>query len=40
VEAWIDANRLISLAGPVEIRPGTGGALLDVTYPVSTSERS
>jgi DNA-binding transcriptional MerR regulator len=38
LEAWIDANRLISLASPVEIRPGTGGALLDVTYPISTSE--
>ena len=37
LEAWIDANRLISLASPVEIRPGTDGALLDVTYPISTS---
>ncbi|OWV11552.1 MerR family transcriptional regulator [Micromonospora wenchangensis] len=36
LEAWIDANRLISLASPVEIRPGTDGALLDVTYPIST----
>jgi hypothetical protein len=40
VEAWIDANRLVSLASPVEIRPGTDSALLDVTYPISTSERS
>lgn len=40
LEAWIDANRLVSLASPVEIRPGTDGALLDVTYPISTSERS
>jgi DNA-binding transcriptional MerR regulator len=40
VEAWIDAYRLVNLASPVEIRPGTDGALLDVTYPVSTSERS
>jgi DNA-binding transcriptional MerR regulator len=38
LEAWIDANRLISIGSPVEIRPGTDGALLDVTYPVTTSE--
>ncbi|KWV34657.1 MerR family transcriptional regulator [Micromonospora rifamycinica] len=40
LEAWIDANRLTSPASPVEIRPGTDGALLDVTYPVSTSGES
>lgn len=39
VEAWIDAHRLINLASPVEIRPGTDGALLDVTYAISTGER-
>ena len=37
LEAWIDAHRLVSVASPVEIRPGTGGAVLDVAYPVATS---
>jgi DNA-binding transcriptional MerR regulator len=40
LEAWIDAKRLVCVASPVEIRPGTDGAVLDVTYPVSTSEGS
>ncbi|WFE63553.1 MerR family transcriptional regulator [Micromonospora sp. WMMD714] len=40
LEAWLDANRLTSPASPVEIRPGTDGALLDVTYPVSTNGES
>ncbi|TDC42837.1 MerR family transcriptional regulator [Micromonospora sp. KC213] len=39
LEAWMDANRLVCLAGPVEIWPGSDGAVLDVTYPVSTSGR-
>jgi DNA-binding transcriptional MerR regulator len=35
LEAWIDANQLVSTGSPVEIWPGTGGAMLDVTYPVT-----
>lgn len=38
LEAWIDAHGLVCVASPVEIRPGTDGAVLDVTYPVTTSE--
>lgn len=38
LEAWIDAHRLVCVASPVEIRSGTDGAVLDVTYPVTTSE--
>ncbi|MGP3964314.1 MerR family transcriptional regulator [Nonomuraea sp. 3N208] len=34
LEAWIDAHRLVCVASPVEVWPGTDGALLDVTYPV------
>lgn len=37
LEAWIDAKRLVCVASPVEIQPGTDGALLDVTYPIATS---
>ena len=40
LEAWIDASRLVCVASPVEIWPGTDGAALDVTYPVTTSEGS
>ncbi|MEV0632679.1 MerR family transcriptional regulator [Nonomuraea wenchangensis] len=38
LEAWIDAHRLVCVASPVEIWPGTGGATLDVTYPVEKAE--
>jgi DNA-binding transcriptional MerR regulator len=38
LEAWIDANQLVCIGSPVEIWPGTGGAMSDVTYPVVTSE--
>jgi hypothetical protein len=38
LEAWIDAHRLVCAGSPVEIRPGTGNAMLDVTYPVATSD--
>ena len=34
LEAWIDANKLLCTASPVEIHPGTGGAAFDVAYPV------
>jgi DNA-binding transcriptional MerR regulator len=34
LEAWIDALRLVSTGSPAEVWPGTGGAMLDVTYPV------
>lgn len=34
LEAWIDANKLVCTASPVEIHPGTGGAVFDVAYPV------
>ncbi|GHJ44155.1 MerR family transcriptional regulator [Catellatospora sp. TT07R-123] len=37
LEAWIDANRLVCSGGPVEIHPGTGGAPLDITYPVTVT---
>jgi hypothetical protein len=40
LETWIDAHRLVCLGSPVEIWLGTNGAVLDVTYPVSTSEGS
>ncbi|MEV6926572.1 MerR family transcriptional regulator [Dactylosporangium sp. NPDC051485] len=40
LEAWIDANRLVGIGSPVEIRPGTDGAFLDVTYPITTCEGS
>ncbi|TDC82373.1 MerR family DNA-binding transcriptional regulator [Micromonospora sp. KC606] len=40
LEAWIDAHRLVSIASPVEVRPGTDGAVLDITYPVATNEGS
>ncbi|HEX9337855.1 MAG TPA: hypothetical protein VF892_18305, partial [Pseudonocardiaceae bacterium] len=36
LEAWIDAHGLVCVASPVEIWPGTDGAVLDVTYPVAT----
>ncbi|WP_308167326.1 MerR family transcriptional regulator [Catellatospora tritici] len=35
LEAWIDANKLVCTGGPVEIQPGTGGAFLDIAYPVT-----
>jgi DNA-binding transcriptional MerR regulator len=35
LEAWIDANQLISVGSPVETYPGTDGALFDITYPIS-----
>lgn len=35
LDAWIDVNRLICVASPVEIRPGTAGALFDITYPIA-----
>jgi DNA-binding transcriptional MerR regulator len=38
LEAWIDANRLVTTGSPVEIRPGTDGALLDVAYPINDRE--
>ena len=34
LEAWIDANKLVCTASPLEIHPGTGGAVFDVAYPV------
>jgi DNA-binding transcriptional MerR regulator len=34
LEAWIDAQRLVPTGSPVEVWPGTGGAVFDVTYPV------
>ncbi len=34
LEAWIDANKLLCTASPVEIHPGTDGAVFDVAYPV------
>ncbi|MEV4187315.1 MerR family transcriptional regulator [Streptosporangium canum] len=34
LEAWIDANKFLCTASPVEIHPGTGGADFDVAYPV------
>jgi DNA-binding transcriptional MerR regulator len=40
LEAWIDVHELICIDSPVEVRPGTGGAMFDVTYPVVTSEGS
>jgi DNA-binding transcriptional MerR regulator len=40
LEAWIDAQRLVCVASPVEMWPGTDGATLDVTYPVTASEGS
>jgi DNA-binding transcriptional MerR regulator len=40
LEAWIDAHQLVCTGSPVEIWPGTSGAVLDVTYPVATSEGS
>ncbi|MEE6261231.1 MerR family transcriptional regulator [Plantactinospora sonchi] len=36
VEVWLDAQRLTCVGSPVEIWPGTGGAAVDVTYPVAT----
>jgi hypothetical protein len=40
LEAWIDAHQLVCTGSPVEIWPGTNGAIFDVTYPVATSEGS
>jgi DNA-binding transcriptional MerR regulator len=34
LEAWIDANRLLCTASPLEIHPGMDGAVFDVAYPV------
>jgi DNA-binding transcriptional MerR regulator len=34
VEAWIDANKMLRTASPLEIHPGTDGAVFDVAYPV------
>jgi hypothetical protein len=34
IEAWIDANKLVGTASPLEIWPGTDGATFDVAYPV------
>jgi hypothetical protein len=36
LEAWIDARRLVCTGSPVEIWPGTGSAMFDVTYPVAS----
>ncbi|MEV0228146.1 MerR family DNA-binding transcriptional regulator [Nonomuraea sp. NPDC050786] len=38
LEAWIDAHRLVCVGSPVEVWPGSDGAVLDVTYPVMPSE--
>jgi DNA-binding transcriptional MerR regulator len=38
LEAWIDANKLLCTASPVEIHPGTGGAVFDIAYPVVSHE--
>jgi DNA-binding transcriptional MerR regulator len=35
LEAWIDAQHLVSTGSPVEVWPGTDGTMLDVTYPVT-----
>jgi hypothetical protein len=35
---WIDANKLLCTPSPVEIHPGTGGAVFDVAYPVVSQE--
>jgi hypothetical protein len=40
LEAWIDAHRLVCVGSPVEVWPGSDGAVLDVTYPVVPSEGS
>jgi DNA-binding transcriptional MerR regulator len=38
LEAWIDEHHLVAVSSPVEIWPGTDGAMFDVTYPVGTPE--
>lgn len=38
LEAWIDLHQLVCVDSPVEIWPGTNGAMFDVTYPVTTGE--
>jgi DNA-binding transcriptional MerR regulator len=38
LEAWIDARHLVCIGSPVEIWPGTDGAMVDVTYPVASIE--
>lgn len=40
LEGWIDAHRLVCVGSPVEVWPGSDGAVLDVTYPVVPSEES
>jgi hypothetical protein len=39
LEAWIDAQQLVSIGSPAEVWPGTGGAMLDVTYPVKDDQQ-
>lgn len=38
VEAWMDAHGLVQVAEPVESRPGSDGAFLDISYPVVLQE--
>lgn len=38
LESWIDARGLVAVGSPVEIWPGSDGAAVDVTYPVTTKE--
>jgi DNA-binding transcriptional MerR regulator len=38
LEAWIDANKFVCTASPLETHPGTGGAVFDVAYPVVTQK--
>jgi DNA-binding transcriptional MerR regulator len=38
LEAWIDANKFVCIGSPVEIHPGTEGAMFDVAYPVSQKD--
>ena len=40
LHAWIDAHQLVSVDSPVEVRPGTGGALFDITYPVAPTREN
>ncbi|WP_018347964.1 MerR family transcriptional regulator [Longispora albida] len=36
---WIDRERRLCTGSPTETYPGTGGAFLDIAYPVTTAER-
>lgn len=38
LQAWIDANGLVRSASPLEIHPGTSGAVFDVAYPVASQK--